>query len=197
MKFFITSMILISVGVVSLFSQVPTPHYVVIDDAQAEITMLESRNREMESGSSVFEEENRNLDSEILNSEEFIVRADTMIDQLSASAGELYTLMQSISDSETKRDLQDRMDANRKSRYDLENRKRRENEIINQAREQIENNRKKIAVNRVRGKANDQRSEFLQACIDLSISENRDVDSVLDNADRVRQEVEQLLNQQH
>jgi hypothetical protein len=87
------------------------------------------------------------------------------------------------------------MDANRKSRYDLENRKRRENEAINQAREQIENNRKKIAVNRVRGNANDQRVEFLQACIDLSINENRDVGSVLDNADRVRQEVERLLSQ--
>jgi hypothetical protein len=168
---------------------------VVIDDAREEIALLDSRNEEMELNSTELEEENRNLEAAIIRSEEFIVQADAMIDQLSASAGELYTLMQTVNDPVTKRDLQERMDANRKSRYDLENRKRRENEAINQAREQIENNRKKIAVNRVRGNANDQRVEFLQACIDLSINENRDVGSVLDNADRVRQEVERLLSQ--
>jgi len=194
MKSLSLALLFMCAGVFSLFSQTPEPHYVVIDDAETEINMLKSRNQEMESASSVLEEENRNLEAEIIRSEEFIVLADQMIDQLSASAGELYTLMQSVNEPVTRRDLQDRMNANRQSRYDLENRKRRENEAINQARGQIEINRKKIAVNRVRGNANDQRSEFLQACIDLSISENRDVDSVLDNADRVRLEVERLLN---
>jgi len=195
MKLLFSVLSLICFGAVSLFSQTPTPHYVIIDDARDEIALLNSRNDEMELNSTVLEEENRTLEAAIIRSEEFIVQADAMIDQLSASAGELYTLMQTVNDPVTKRDLQERMDANRQSRYDLENRKRRENEAINQAREQIENNRKKIAVNRVRGNANDQRVEFLQACIDLSINENRDVGSVLDNADRVRQEVERLLSQ--
>ncbi|RKX68571.1 MAG: hypothetical protein DRP60_17795, partial [Spirochaetes bacterium] len=160
------------IGTFSLFSQTATPHYVVVDDAQAEITMLNSRNQEMERASAVLEDENRSLEAEIISGEKFIIRANAMIDQISASAGELYTLMQSVRDPATKRDLQERINANRQSRYDLENRKRRENETINQARGQIESNRRKIAVNRVRGNANDQRNEFLQACIDLSISEN-------------------------
>ncbi len=195
MKYLLLILFFLWVGTFSLISQIPAPHYVVIDDAKAEITMLSSRNQEMERASAVLGNENRNLEEEIIRSEEFIVRANAIIDQLSASAGELYTLMQTNRDSNTKRDLLERVNANRQSRYDLENRKRRENETINQARVQIEGNRKKIAVNRVRGNANDQWNEFLQACIDLSISENQDVGSVLDNADRVRLEVERLLNQ--
>ncbi len=178
-----------------LLAQTPTPHYVVIDDAQAEISLLDSRNQDMERSNSVLEGENHGLGEEIVRSEGFIVQANEIIDRLSASAGEIYTLLQSISDPDTRRELQARMDANRQSRYDLENRKRRENEAINRARDKIENNRKMIAVNHVRANANDQRGEFLQACIDLSINENRDVDSVLDNADMVRKEVERLLNQ--
>lgn len=187
--------LLLIISAVSLFSQTPEPHYVVIDDAKAEIAILNSQNQEMERASALLEDENRSLEAAIISSEEFIVRADAMIDQLSSSAGELYTLMQTVRDPDTKRDLQERINANRQSRYDLENRKRRENEAINLARGQIESNRRKIAVNRVRRNANDQRNGFLQACIDLSISENRDVDSVLNNADRVRQDVERLLSQ--
>lgn len=179
---------------VNLFSQTPEPHYVVIDDAREEIDMLSTRNKEMERSSSALEEENRDLEAQIIKGEEFIVQANAMIDQLSASAGELYTLLQTVNDPDTKRELQDRMTANRQSRYDLENRKRRENELISTARSRIESNRKKIAVNSVRGNANDQRIEFLQACIDLSINENQDVDMVLDNADQIRKEVERLLN---
>jgi vacuolar-type H+-ATPase subunit I/STV1 len=194
MKLSLILVILVCSGVLALNAQTPTPHYVVIDDAQAEITLLESRNQEMSRANSVLEVENQNLEDEIIGSEEFIVQADEMIDRLSVSAGEIYTLMQSINDNETRRELQSRMDDNRQSRYDLENRKRRENETINRARDKIENNRKLIAVNRVRSKANDQRGGYLNACIDLSVNDNQDVDSVLDNADQVRQEVEQLLN---
>lgn len=180
-------------GILTLNAQTPTPHYVDINDAEVEISMLESRNQEMAQAAAILDDENRQLEDEIVQGEGFIVLADQMIDRLSASAGELYTLMQSISDGETRRELQTRMDENRRSRYDLENRKRRENEAITRARDKIETNRKHIAVNRVRSKANDQRGEYLQACIDLSVSENRDVDSILDNADQVRQEVERLL----
>lgn len=194
MKHCIACVIFLFTGILTLNAQTPTPHYVVINDARAEITMLENRNREMVEANAILDEENRTLEGEIVQSEGFIVLADQMIDRLSASAGELYTLMQSISDGETRRELQNRMDENRRSRYDLENRKRRENEAITRARGNIENNRKLIAVNRVRSKANDQRAEYLQACIDLSVSENRDVVSILNNADQVRQEVEQLLN---
>jgi hypothetical protein len=195
MKLNLILVALVCSGALALNAQTPTPHYVVIDDAQAEISLLDSRNQEMAGANSALEVENQNLEDEIIRSEEFIVEADEMIDRLSASAGEIYTLMQSIYDNETRRELQRRMDDNRRSRYDLENRKRRENETITRARNKIENNRKQIAVNRVRSKANDQRGGYLQACIDLSVSDNRDVDSVLDNADQVRQEVEQLLNQ--
>jgi len=170
-----------------------TPHFVVVDDAQTEIEELQDRNADMARQSQVLEEQNRGLNDEIARSEEFIVQADDMIDRLSASAGEIYTVMQSAVDPAARRQLQQRMDENRQSRYDLENRKRRENEVITQAQEQIETNRKMIAVNRVRTKANDQRIEYLQACIDLSIDENRDVESVLDTADQVRQQVEALL----
>lgn len=186
-------MLFLFAGILTLNAQTPTPHYVVINDAREEIGMLDGRNQEMSQYNAVLDEENRNLEDEIIQSEDFIVLADEMIDRLSGSAGELYTLLQTITDTETRRELQARMDENRQSRYDLENRKRRENEAITQARDKIENNRKLIAVNRVRTKANNQRSEYLQACIDLSVSENQDVDSILDNADQVRQEVEQLL----
>lgn len=194
MKHFLFFVLVLFSGILYLNAQTPTPHYVVIDDALAEISLLESRNQEMAGANALLEEENRKLEEEIVLSEEFLILADEMIDRLSGSAGEIYTLMQSINDAETRRELQNRMDENRQSRYDLENRKRRENETITRARGRIEENRKLIAVNRVRSKANDQRGEYLQACIDLSENENRDVDSILDNADQVRQEVEQLLN---
>jgi hypothetical protein len=173
----------------------PTPRFVVIDDAQEEIAELENRNAEMAAANLGLEEDIRGLEEQISLSEGFNLQADDMIDRLSASAGEIYTLMQSIVDPETRRELQNRMEENRRSRYDLENRKRRENESVARAQERIENNRRMMAINRVRSKANDQRIEYLQACIDLSVSENRDVGSVLDNADRVRQEVERLLGQ--
>ena len=195
MKRLIIFCFLILSGTLSLFAQTFTPHYVVIDDAQAEISILESRNQEMEGASGILEGEYRKLEDEVIRSEGFIVQADNMINQLSASAGEIYTVMQTVNDIETRRELQSRLDDNRLSRYDLENRKRRENEAINRARDQIELKRRLIAVNRVRTKANDQRIEYLKACIDLSVNENRDISSVLDNADRVRQEVTQLLNQ--
>jgi hypothetical protein len=192
------SLILIALvysGALTLNAQTPTPHYVVIDDAQAEMSFLGSGNQEMARANSVLEDENQNLENEMASSEEFIVQADEMIDRLSASAGEIYTLMQSLNENETRRELQSRMDENRQSRYDLENRKHRENEAITRAGNKIENNRKLIAANRIRSKANDQRGAYLQACIDLSVNEDRDIDSVLDNADQVRQEIELLLNQ--
>ena len=58
----------------------------------------------------------------------------------------------------------------------------------------FDNTRRIIAVNRVRTTTNDQRIQYLQACIDLSSSENRDVSSVLDKADAITSEVENLLN---
>ena len=174
---------------------IPTPHFVVVDEAQKEITELENRNVEMASDSGKLEEDNRRLEGQISLSEDFNIQADDMIDRLSTSAGEIYTLMQSIVDPETRRELQNRMEENRQSRYDLENRKRQENEAIARAQERIKNNSRMVAINRVRTKANDQRIKYLQACIDLSVNENRDVGSVLDNAEQVRQEVERLLSQ--
>ena len=183
------------VGIVAaLSSQTPTPHFVVVEETEIEIAELEDRNREMEERNAELETENAGLEVEIRRSREFIVLADDMVDRLSASAGEIYTLMQSVVDPETRRELQTRMEENRRSRYELENRKRRENEAITRAESRMDSNRKSIAVNRVRTRANEQRIEYLQACIDLSVSENRDVDSVLDNADRVRREVESLLS---
>ena len=172
-----------------------SPHFVVVDEAENEIAELESRNRELAQRSQTLDAENSALEAEIRRSQEFIILADDMVDRLSASAGEIYTLTQSVVDPETRRELQSRMDDNRRSRYELESRKRRENEAITRAEEQIDNNRKMIAVNRVRSRANEQRIEYLRACIDLSISENRDLDSVLDNADQVRREVESLLGE--
>jgi hypothetical protein len=195
MKHSLILVALVYSGALTLNAQTPTPHYVVIDDAQAEISLLESRNQEMARSNSVLEDENQNLENEIVSSEEFNVQADEMIDRLSASAGEIYSLMQSLDENETRRELQSRMDDNRQSKYDLENRKRRENEAIIRAGNNIENNRKLISANRIRLKANDQRVAYLHECIDLSVDEDRDIDSVLDNADQVRQEVEQLLNQ--
>lgn len=178
----------------SLASQTPVPHYVVVEEAENKIAELELNNQEMAQQNDELDSESRNLEMEIEKSREFIVLADDMVDRLSASAGEIYTLLQSVIDPEVRKELQNRMEENRRSRYELENRKRRENEAITRAENQIDNNRKMIAVNRVRTRTNEQSIEYLRGCIELSISENQDVGSVLDNADKVRQEVESLLN---
>ena len=177
-----------------LSAQNVRPKYVVIAEAEAEIGDLRNLNAEMAARNAELEEENQTMNADIARRRDFIVQADGIIDRLSASAGEIYTSLQSVVDTETRRELRRRMEDNRRSRYDLENRKRQENEAIGRSNARIDNNRKVLAVNRVRTRANDQRIQYLQACIDLSSSENRDVSSVLDKADAITSEVENLLN---
>lgn len=184
----------VSWSVSPLSAQNVRPKYVVIAEAEAEIGDLRNLNAEMAARNAELEEENQTMNADIARRRDFIVQADGMIDRLSASAGEIYTSLQSVVDTETRRELRRRMEDNRRSRYDLENRKRQENEAIGRSNARIDNNRKVLAVNRVRTRANDQRIQYLQACIDLSSSENRDVNSVLDKADAITSEVENLLN---
>lgn len=184
----------VSRAVSPLSAQNVRPKYVVIAEADAEIGDLRNLNAEMAARNAELEEENQTMNADIARRRDFIVQADGIIDRLSASAGEIYTSLQSVVDTETRRELRRRMEDNRRSRYDLENRKRQENEAIGRSNARIDNNRKVLAVNRVRTRANDQRIQYLQACIDLSSSENRDVSSVLDKADAITSEVENLLN---
>ena len=184
----------VSWAVSPLSAQNVRPKYVVIAEADAEIGDLRNLNAEMAARNAELEEENQTMNADIARRRDFIVQADGIIDRLSASAGEIYTSLQSVVDTETRRELRRRMEDNRRSRYDLENRKRQENEAIDRSNARIDNNRKVLAVNRVRTRANDQRIQYLQACIDLSSSENRDVSSVLDKADAITSEVENLLN---
>ena len=184
----------VSWAVSPLSAQNVRPKYVVIAEAEAEIGDLRNLNAEMAARNAELEEENQTMNADIARRRDFIVQADEIIDRLSASAGEIYTSLQSVVDTETRRELRRRMEDNRRSRYDLENRKRQENEAIGRSNARIDNNRKVLAVNRVRTRANDQRIQYLQACIDLSSSENRDVSSVLDKADAITSEVENLLN---
>lgn len=184
----------VSWAVSPLSAQNVRPKYVVIAEAEAEIGDLRNLNAEMAARNAELEEENQTMNADIARRRDFIVQADGIIDRLSASAGEIYTSLQSVVDTETRRELRSRMEDNRRSRYDLENRKRQENEAIGRSNARIDNNRKVLAVNRVRTRANDQRIQYLQACIDLSSSENRDVSSVLDKADAITSEVENLLN---
>lgn len=184
----------VSWAVSPLSAQNIRPQYVVIAEAEAEIGDLRNLNAEMAARNAELEEENQTMNADIARRRDFIVQADGIIDRLSASAGEIYTSLQSVVDTETRRELRSRMEDNRRSRYDLENRKRQENEAIGRSNARIDNNRKVLAVNRVRTRANDQRIQYLQACIDLSSSENRDVSSVLDKADAITSEVENLLN---
>lgn len=184
----------VSWAVSPLSAQNVRPKYVVIAEAEAEIGDLRNLNAEMAARNAELEEENQTMNADIARRRDFIVQADGIIDRLSASAGEIYTSLQSVVDTETRRELRRRMEDNRRSRYDLENRKRQENEAIGRSNARIDNNRKVLAVNRVRTRANDQRIQYLQACIDLSSSENRDVSSVLDKADAITSEVENLLN---
>lgn len=184
----------VSWAVSPLSAQNVRPKYVVIAEADAEIGDLRNLNAEMAARNAELEEENQTMNADIARRRDFIVQADGIIDRLSASAGEIYTSLQSVVDTETRRELRRRMEDNRRSRYDLENRKRQENEAIGRSNARIDNNRKVLAVNRVRTRANDQRIQYLQACIDLSSSENRDVSSVLDKADAITSEVENLLN---
>lgn len=184
----------VSWAVSPLSAQNVRPKYVVIAEAEAEIGDLRNLNAEMAARNAELEKENQTMNADIARRRDFIVQADGIIDRLSASAGEIYTSLQSVVDTETRRELRSRMEDNRRSRYDLENRKRQENEAIGRSNARIDNNRKVLAVNRVRTRANDQRIQYLQACIDLSSSENRDVSSVLDKADAITSEVENLLN---
>ena len=190
--FRIPALILLSAS--SLWAQTADPKYVVIAEAEAEIAKLTNLNGEMAARNAELEGENRTMREDIARRRAFIIQADDMIDRLSASAGEVYTSLQSVVDTETRRELNSRRDDIRQSRYDLENRKRQENEAIARSNAKIDNNRKIIAVNRVRTTSNDQRIQYLQACIDLSNSENRDVGSVLDNADAITGEVSNLLS---
>ena len=194
MKYAFCILVFIVWAVSPLSAQNVRPQYVVIAEAEAEIGDLRDLNAEMAARNAELEEENQTMNADIARRRDFIVQADGIIDRLSASAGEIYTSLQSVVDTETRRELRRRMEDNRRSRYDLENRKRQENEAIGRSNARIDNNRKVLAVNRVRTRANDQRSQYLQACIDLSSSENRDVSSVLDKADAITSEVENLLN---
>lgn len=179
---------------VSLSAQIAEPHYVVIADADAEIERLQAENEEMVHTSDSLEQQNSQLDDEIAESQDFIVKADDMIEKIVAARGPVWTALQTVNDPETRRDLIQKMEDLRQSQYDLENYKRREYEAISKANGQIDTNRKMIAVNRVRTNSNDQRIQYLGSCRAYTLNENRDVDSVLDNADQVRREVEQLLN---
>ena len=83
------------------------------------------------------EVENRTMGEDITRRQAFILQANSMIEPLSASASEIYTSLQPVVDTETRRELRSRGDNNRQLRCDLENRKRQENEAIARSNAQI------------------------------------------------------------
>ena len=195
-KYLILTVLCLLVAAVPVFSQTAEPHYVVLDEARAEIGRLEQDNRVMSQVNETLARENTSLENQISGSREFIVRIEQMIDRIISAKGPIYTALQTVNDPETKRELQDKMNDLRESEYQLEKTKRQEYESISRANDLMESNRRMIAVNNVRTNSNEQRIVFLTACVDYTMNENRDLGSLLDNADQVRREVEALLSRQ-
>jgi hypothetical protein len=179
-----------------IWGQKAEPRYVDIDEARREIAQLESLNDEMADENVVLDRENGRLSEGITENEEFIRQANVILEKLRASDGELYTMQNTVVDAEMKRQLTERRENNRRQRYDLENRKREELELISVALDRIEDNKKRMAKNRVQTRVNERRIVYLNSCIELSLNEGVSLESVLSNAEEVRREVEILLGQE-
>lgn len=179
-----------------IWGQKAEPRYVDIDEARREIAQLQGLNDEMADENVVLDRENGRLSEGITENEEFIRQANVILEKLRASDGELYTMQNTVIDAEMNRQLTERRENNRRQRYDLENRKREELELISVALDRIEGNKKRMAKNRVQTRVNERRIVYLNSCIELSLNEGVSLESVLSNAEEVRREVEILLGQE-
>ncbi len=177
------------------FSQtVAEPHYVVLDDALAEIERLQADNEAMSGINATLQGQNDQLEIEIAESRDFVIRLDEMIAKIVTAKGPIYTALQTVTDQGTKRELQNKMDDLRESEYQLEKTRRQEFESIRASNDLIETNRRMIAVNNVRSSSNEQRIEYLRACYEYTRDENRGVEDLLSDADALRQEAEALMS---
>ncbi|MCG8453539.1 MAG: hypothetical protein MI717_10210 [Spirochaetales bacterium] len=190
--FLLLGMLLVTASLVS--AQEFIAHYVIIEDAQAEIAELEADNQRYEQMSVTFQEDIDRHQAVIDESEAFISRVDEVLPRISASAGQIYTVLQGVMNEDTRQQILDRVEENRKSRYELESKLRDEYQVIATATHHMENSKKRIAMNRVHIKANNQRIEYLRACIAYSERDGDGVEPVLQAADAVRQEVQQILD---
>ena len=195
-KYLIPVILCLLAAAAPIFGQTAEPRYVDIDEARAEISRLQQDNQAMSQVNDTLASENSELDSQISGSREFIVQIEQMIDRIISAKGPIYTALQNVVESDTRSELQGKMEELRESEYQLQKTKRQEYETINQANDLVETNRRMIAVNNVRSNTNEQRIVFLDACIAYTLNENRDLDSLVNEVDQVNRDVELLLSRQ-
>jgi septal ring factor EnvC (AmiA/AmiB activator) len=116
-----SSLILVLMIMVSsfVFAQ-RAPEAVDIPTAQAEIDTLNQQNEDMAAQNEEYENENSTLQNEMEAME--ALKRDISVTQgkISSQAGELYAIMQNVSDADMKSRLNVQISTNRAQRYALE-----------------------------------------------------------------------------
>jgi len=177
-----------------LFAQ-KAPVAVDIPTAQQEIDELTQQNNDMASENSQYESENSTLRSEIdameaLKRDIFVVQG-----KISSQAGELYSIMQTVTDAEMKSRLNAQITTNRAQRYALELKTDELNEQIELHNSVVEKNKRYINRNILQTKRNNARIDSLNASIDYSRNEGTDMDSAIEKSKSMQSEVDNLLGQ--
>jgi len=167
--------------------------YVDIPTAQKEIDDLTTKNENMTTQNEEMKAENDELALANSDLEGLVREAYIVLEKLNDSAGELYTLFDTVNDADQKRQVNDKMIENRKMRYQLDNKKEEFLSTINDNKTTISNNNRYMSQNNYQIAQNERRIEILQASIELSQNEGTSLDSAFSNADTVKSEVDALL----
>jgi len=177
-----------------LFAQT-TPVAVDIPTAQKEIDDLTKQNNDMASENSQFESENTTLRSEIDAMESLKGDIFVALGKISTQAGELYGIMQTVTDADMKARLNAQISTNRSQRYALEKKTDELNNQIDIHNSIVEKNKRYINRNILQTKRNNTRIDHLKASIEYSQNEGTGLDSAIEKSKSMQSEVDNLLKQ--
>ncbi len=171
------------------------PVSVDIPTAQSEINDLEEQNNRMAEENDDLEFEISTLQGEIEDVE--ALKRDIQLTQgkVSSQAGELYSVMQTVSDAEMRVRLNAQISNNRAQRYALEQKTDELNNIIEDHRYMIEKDRRWINRNIIQTKSNNARIAYLTSCISFTETEGLGMDEAIEKSQVIQSEIDSLLGQ--
>ncbi|MBN2659550.1 MAG: hypothetical protein JXR86_21005, partial [Spirochaetales bacterium] len=175
-------------------SDVTEPYCMDVDVAGREIDLLKERNIALNEENSQYGAAVDTLESDVSNVYSLIARIDSLLNTVISAGTDLYTLSTVLTDPEMKNELQKSIEENRQQKFDLENRLFDLNRKLSSLKDQIGVKKKYITVNHLNIRRNDDRIEFLKACIDLSTKDSGAMNRAISRSSSLQEEVDSLLS---
>ncbi|MBB6480494.1 hypothetical protein [Spirochaeta isovalerica] len=175
-------------------SNITEPYCMDVDVAGREIDLLKERNSSLNEENGQYSSAVKTLESDVSNVFGLIARIESLMNTVISSGTDLYTLSTTLTDPEMKNELQKSIEENRQQKFDLENRLQDLNRKLSSLKEQIGVKKRYITVNNLNIRRNDDRIEFLKACIDLSTKDSGALNRAITRSSSLQEEVDSLLS---